>query len=168
MGCCKTTSRLGIGVSVRGPHQGSGDMPSLPVTILETNFDFVLIGPLKEEGPRKGEQAVLAQSRNLNLLLLGLARTSPHLANDAASKDSWKEDRSFSNRLSRVDENQPRMTLYSMTELANLSAHERNQPITFAWVGWLPDADIKIILNYFKDCAPSLYNATQEDDKGEK
>ena len=55
-----------------------------------------------------------------------------------------------------------------MTELANLSAHERNQPITFAWVGWLPDADIKIILNYFKDCAPSLYNATQEDDKGEK
>jgi len=126
----------------------------LPVTLPDSHFDFVLIGP------HEGDQKVLAQSNNLDLLLLGMARTPSHLLADEPS------ERGRSKKIPRLYENDPNATLYSVTALATVSDQPdaRAEPFTFAWIGRSPHAEVDVIGEYFNNCVVSLHQATQDED----
>jgi hypothetical protein len=133
---------------------------SLPVTIAEAPLDFVFVGP------HDGETKVLAQSKTLDLLLLGVTRIPSHLLAPQASATSNGDQNDHSQRVPGLYANDPQATLYSVTTFAHATDRPdgREEPFTFAWIGRSPHADVGPIRDYFRNCVISLHLATIRDD----
>jgi hypothetical protein len=132
---------------------------TLPVIIEETSLDFVFIGS------HEGEQQLLARSRNLDLLVLGVARVPIHLAvtqNTALHQAILHDSKSITG----LYDNDPQATLYSITVTINLTGNPstRDEPFTFAWLGRSPEADLEPIRDYFRNCVVPLHQAISEND----
>jgi hypothetical protein len=140
-----------------------------PIEIDDSTMDFVFIGPYE------GQQRLLARSRNLDLLLLGLARLSPHhlLERDHASSPNGAVARLTRNgndqavvlpepkSIKGLFENDPEATLYSITALIPPleSPGSRAEPYVIAWIGRSQKVELHLIHEYFQNCAIPLAQA---------
>jgi hypothetical protein len=139
-----------------------------PVEIEDATLDFVFIGP------HEGEQKLLARSKNLDLLLLGLARLPPHyfVEQEYASSPNGIRVMRVEKKMAAISpkpkaikglfENDPEATLYSITAMIPPieAPDSRAEPYTFAWIGRSLGGDLTLIHEYFQNCAIPLAQAT--------
>jgi hypothetical protein len=117
-----------------------------PPTIIETQLEFVLLGPFE------GNTAVIAQSKNLDVILIGKAVAQLKLAEIEMSRTPFLND--------------PEMKLYSLTTSAVVT--DRRENFTLAWIGWeqsLSDREKESISDYFGSRASSIYSAWTFDNR---